>query len=108
MNRKEWQAIERAAKTLNLGDKATIGDIKRAYHRLSKENHPDLARRDTKRKKKEEKMDKIIKAHELLIQYCSEYRFSLKADENENNIYSPEDWWLDRFGQDPLWGKTKK
>lgn len=106
MNRKEWQAIEKAAKILKLGDKATLGEIKRAYHRLSKENHPDLAHRDTDRKKKEEKMYAVIKAYKLLMHYCSEYRFPLRAD--ENNIYDAEDWWMDRFGRDPLWGKVKK
>ena len=46
MNRKEWQAIEDARKLLSLGDKATLGEIKRAYHRLSKEHHPDVAEND--------------------------------------------------------------
>jgi hypothetical protein len=105
MNHK-WQAVENAAKILRLGDKATLGEIKRAYHRLSKENHPDLADRNTDKQQQEEKMRRIIKAYELLMCYCSEYRFPLKAD--KSNIYDANDWWLDRFGQDPLWGKTKK
>lgn len=108
MNRKEWQAIEQAGRTLRLGDKATMGDIKKAYHRLSNENHPDLAAHDTDRKKREEKMYAIIKSYDILMSYCSGYQFPLKADENEKNIYDAEDWWLDRFGQDPLWGKVKK
>ena len=103
MNRKEWQAIEEARDTLKLGDRATLGEIKRAYHRLSRENHPDLAGNDPDR---EEAMYRITAAYELLMRYCSEYRFPLAPD--ENSIYDAEDWWLDRFGQDPLWGRRKR
>ena len=43
MNRKEWQAIERARDLLGLGEAATLAEIKRAYHRQSKLYHPDTA-----------------------------------------------------------------
>ena len=46
MNRKEWKAIQDAGKILGLGDKATVGEIKRAYYRLSKEHHPDVTGED--------------------------------------------------------------
>ena len=103
MNRKEWQAITEARDTLKLGDKATMGEIKRAYHRLSKEHHPDLVNGDAE---KEKVMYRLTSAYELLMRFCSEYRFPLKPD--ENNIYDADDWWLDRFGQDPLWGKKRR
>ena len=103
MNRKEWQAIEQARDILKLGDRATLGEIKRAYHRLSKEYHPDLVADDSD---KNEYMYQITSAYELLTGYCNEYRFPLAPD--ENNLYDAEDWWMDRFGQDPLWGKSRK
>ena len=103
MNRKEWKAIERARDILKLGDRATLGEIKRAYHRLCKEYHPDLVAGDPK---KEERMYLITSSYELLMRYCNEYRFPLAPD--ENNIYDADDWWLDRFGQDPLWGKSRR
>lgn len=103
MNRKEWQAIERARDFLHLGDFATLGEIKRAYYRLSKEYHPDLVADD---ENSEEMMYQLTSAYELLMQYCGDYRFPLAPD--EDNIYDAEDWWLDRFGQDPLWGKSKR
>ncbi len=105
MNHKEWQAIERARDLLQLGDRATLGEIKRAYHRLSKEHHPDLVDSDRK-KKGEDMMYQLTSAYELLMDYCSDYRFPLAPD--ENSIYDAEDWWLDRFGQDPLWGRSKR
>jgi len=103
MNRKEWHAIEEARDLLHLGDRATLGEIKRAYHRLCKEHHPDLAKADDN---SEEIMYRLTAAYELLMRYCSEYRFPLAPD--EHSIYDAEDWWLDRFGQDPLWGKRKR
>ncbi len=103
MNRKEWQAVEQARDILKLGDRATLGEIKRAFHRLSKEHHPDLVAGDTD---KEEYMYQITSAYELLIGYCNEYRFPLAPD--EKNLYDADDWWMDRFGQDPLWGKSRK
>ncbi len=103
MNRKQWQAIEQARDLLLLGDHATLGEIKRAYHQLSKEHHPDIVGGD---EDKEEVMYRLTAAYELLMNYCREYRFPLAPD--ENSIYDAEDWWLDRFGQDPLWGKSKR
>ena len=42
MNRQEWQDIEAAAALLQLGETATLQEIKRAYRRLSKQYHPDI------------------------------------------------------------------
>ena len=44
MNAKDWQAIEQAREVLGLGDRVTLAEIKRAYHRLSKQHHPDTAK----------------------------------------------------------------
>ncbi len=106
MNAKEWQAIEQAAKVLELGDRATVGEIKRAFHRLSKLYHPDAAGGS----KNGEQMYRITAAYETLTRYCDAYRFPLKrenAGEDELDIYDPQDWWQARFGQDPLWGGKK-
>ena len=104
MNRKEWQAIEQARKLLGLGDRATLGEMKRAYYRLSKKHHPDT----TKEKGKEEgdeMMYSLTEAYNLLMRYCEEYRFPLTKPEDD--IYDAEDWWMERFGQDPLWSRRK-
>lgn len=103
MNRKEWQAIDDARKLLCLGDKATLGEIKRAYHRLSKEYHPDVAGQD--HDKDDDTMYQLTAAYNLLMRYCKEYRFPLAKPEGD--IYDAEDWWMDRFGQDPLWSRRK-
>ncbi len=104
MNHKEWEAVEKARDILQLGDKATLGEIKRAYHRLSKQHHPDATRKEGDRH--DEHMYRITAAYDLLMRYCAEYKFPLTVD--DDNIYDAEDWWMERFGSDPLWGKATK
>ena len=103
MNRKEWQAIEEAGKLLGLGDKATQGEMKRAYYSLSKQYHPDTAGQG--HSSDEDMMRRLTEAYNLLMRYCEEYRFPLSK--SDGDIYDAEDWWMDRFGQDPLWSRRK-
>jgi curved DNA-binding protein CbpA len=103
MTRKEWQAIERARKVLGLGDRATLAEMKKAYRRLSKKHHPDT--RGAIPEGDREMMYRLTDAYNLLMRYCEAYRFPLAPP--ENHIYDAEDWWLDRFGEDPLWGKRR-
>ncbi len=103
MNRNEWQAIENARKLLCLGDRATLGEMKRAYYKLSKKHHPDKSRE--KHAPEDDMMYRLTEAYNLLMRYCEEYRFPLVK--SEGDIYDAEDWWMDRFGQDPLWSRRK-
>ncbi len=103
MNRKEWDALDRARRLLGLGDHATLGEMKRAYHRLSKKYHPDTAAGDDS---DSERMYQLTEAYDLLMRYCREYRFPLVPEEGD--IYDAEDWWMERFGQDPLWSRKRK
>ncbi len=108
MNAQYWQAIEQAGEVLQLGDRATLAEIKRAYHRLSKLHHPDTAKAGGEHSS--EQMYRITAAYELLLRYCGEYRFPLKREDGEADgldPYDPEDWWQARFGQDPLWSGKK-
>ena len=103
MNRKEWQAIGKARELLGLADRATLAEIKRAYYKLSKQYHPDTAGEDYA--EGEEMMYKLTESYDLLMRYCEDYRFPLTP--GESDIYDAEDWWMDRFGQDPLWSRRK-
>ena len=103
MNRKEWQAVENARKLLGLGDRATLGEMKRSYYRMSKQHHPDTAGDD--HSSDDDMMYRLTEAYNLLMRYCEEYRFPLSKPEDD--IYDAEDWWMDRFGQDPLWSRRK-
>lgn len=106
MNRQEWEAIEQARVLLQLGERATLAEIKRNYRRLSKLHHPDIATGEPGN----EPMYRLTAAYDLLMRYCNDYRFPLRREELESeglDPYDPEDWWQARFGQDPLWGGKK-
>lgn len=104
MTRKDWKKIVAARDLLGLAEKATLAEIKKAYRRMSKKHHPDVA----ESRPGEElpvAMHEITAAYQLLLAYCRDYRFPLVMQQDS---LDPEDWWLDRFGQDPLWGKQRE
>ncbi len=103
MTREEWQKISAAAKLLGLDDKATLKEIKKAYRAASKKYHPDTAATKKSEDDAGTTMHEIVSAYELLQEYCKNYTYPLVPPENED--MEVEDWWMDRFGQDPLWGK---
>jgi len=102
MTKKDWQKIETARELLGLEEKATLAQIKDAYRRMSKVYHPDLVGEEQARSGQVE-MHEITEAYQVLLSYCENYRFPLVI---QNESLDAEDWWLDRFGQDPLWGKS--
>jgi preprotein translocase subunit Sec63 len=67
MTRKEWAAIKAAADLLELGEKATLSEIKKAYRKLSKKHHPDV-RKNTKKKVEKVDMHKLTEAAFLWCQ----------------------------------------
>ena len=96
--------IDDARKTLELGESATIPEIKKAYRRLSLKYHPDKCKNKNKTKC-EEKFKQINGANEVLMEYCLNYKFSLKEAENmqskeeehmkEHMKRFYEGWWWD-------------
>ena len=105
MNKKDWQAVEQARELFNLGDQATAEEMKQAYRRMCKKYHPDRAE-EADKKRYAEIMCRLTESYELLMRYIRKYRFPLKPD--KDTLYDPEDWWMNRFGDDPLWGRKKR
>ncbi|MGI6656819.1 MAG: J domain-containing protein [Desulfobulbus sp.] len=109
MNAREWQAVEQAREILQLGERATLGEMKRAYHRLSKHYHPDAA---DSPEGAGEQMYRLNAAYETLMRYCHSYRFPLRRDQvmaaAEHDLLDPQEWWQARFTDNPFWGGGKK
>lgn len=101
MTRTEWKQICWAKELLGLGNKATLADIKNAFRKMCKIHHPDMNRAESS--KNNEIISQLVQAYEILLTYCNQYQFPLIPDGDEE--VEPDDWWMDRFGQDPLWGK---
>jgi len=93
----KWEEIEEARKILKLPKKTTRKEIIENYRKLAKEYHPD-------RGGSEELIKKLNYAYEILMEYCDNYLIDLEAKEID---LDPKDWWLNRFGEDPIWGKKR-
>jgi hypothetical protein len=105
MKKNKWQAIEAARKTLLLTDDATLAEIKNAYHQLCKKYHPDGNNR--MHGESAQKIYKLTEAYEVLMKYCREYRFPLSRPSTEEpDMYNPEEWWVERFGEHSFWKKN--
>ncbi|MBU1233455.1 MAG: J domain-containing protein [Proteobacteria bacterium] len=102
MTKSDWQAIFEAKELLDLGERATLGEIKRSYRNKCKQYHPDLVGND---RKKGDMMRKLTRAYDVLLRHHDQFRIPLVPADGD--VLEPEDWWMDRFGQDPLWGKKK-
>lgn len=100
----KWDRIRAAKELLHLGDRATLQQIKAAYRRLSKRCHPDTRDADGQ---KGVAMQEVNAAYEILIDYCHSYSFPLIPGTEDMSL-NAEEWWLDRFGQDPIWGRRKE
>ena len=102
MTKKEWADIKAAADLLDLGEKATLAEIKKAYRRLSKKHHPDV-QKSPKQQDGNVTMHKLSEAYQVLLDYCAQYSFPLVPGDDEQ--LQDDDWWFERFGQDHHWGK---
>uniref|UniRef100_A0A7V5XH72 J domain-containing protein n=1 Tax=Thermodesulfobacterium geofontis TaxID=1295609 RepID=A0A7V5XH72_9BACT len=93
----KWEEIEEARKILKLPKKTTRKEIIENYRKLAKEYHPDHGG-------SEELIKKLNYAYELLMEYCDNYLIDL---ESKKINLDPKDWWFNKFGEDPIWGKKR-
>jgi DnaJ-class molecular chaperone len=87
-----FEEIDRARKLLNLGDAVTLEEIKQAYRRMAFRHHPDKAEEE---EQGEEVMKKLNWAYNLLVEYCTHYRYSFR-EEDVSRTY-PYDEYLRRY-----------
>ncbi len=98
----KYGKITEARKLLELPERATIEEIKANYRNLVRAWHPDRCKEA--KEKCTERTARIVAAYGIIIEYCNHYRFSFSKEEVMNHL-SEEEWWLERFGNDPLWYK---
>lgn len=102
---KKYQEITKARKLLELPERASMDEIKSNYKNLLNKWHPDKCSENSE--KCDEMTKRIIAAYNIIITYCNQYKFSFTKEEVKNYL-SEEEWWFERFGNDPLWGNGKK
>ena len=101
----KYEEITDARKLLELPETASRIEIKSNYRRLLDKWHPDKCLE--KKARCTEMTKKLISAYNILMNYCENYEYSFTED-SVNRHLTPEEWWVDRFGDDPLWGKNSK
>jgi DnaJ-class molecular chaperone len=99
---KKYQEITAARKVLEMPERATMREIQVRYRELLRKWHPDRSKKS--KEKSTEMTAKIIDAYKVIMDYCKNYQFSFSEEEVRRHL-SEEDWWFERFGNDPVWQK---
>jgi len=100
-----YDEIRAAREVLGLPETATMETIKRSYRVLMMKWHPDRCGED--RQKCKERAQKIIKAYQVIPDYCNDYEYSFRTEDVERTL-SPDERLFAQFGDDPLWGSGRR
>ena len=98
----KFQQIDESRRLLGLSELATMDEIKKNFRVLLHKWHPDKCKDD--KLKCKEMAENIITAYKIIMKYCENYRYSF-SKENVKNSHNNTEWWFDRYGDDPIWGK---
>jgi DnaJ-class molecular chaperone len=102
---KKYGEITNARKLLGLPERATMMEIKTKYRSLLAEWHPDKCSDNVVERK--EITQEIISSYKTIVDYCNHYRYSFTEEEIKNH-FSEDEHWLERFGDDPIWGNEHR
>ncbi len=75
-----FDEIDEARRVLGLGEAATLNEIKNAYRRLAHRHHPDK-RSSAAGERAGETMKRLNWAYKLLVDYCSNYKYSFREED---------------------------
>lgn len=89
--------LQRSLRVFGLGDRATLGEVRKRHRELVKQCHPDSGCGEDG-----DRIREVNEAYRILLAYIQSYRFSFSEDEfYEQN---PEERIKRQFMDDPLWG----
>ncbi len=94
------EKIAWAREVLDIPERATLDAIKHNFKQLQKKWHPDLCQEDPSYC--HEMTIKINNAYTILMTYIAQYKFSF-AEDDVKKYCTAEEWWHNRFGDDPIW-----
>jgi ADP-ribosylglycohydrolase len=102
-----YKEIIKAKETLGLPEQASWEEIKTRYKELIRQWHPDKCTSDQDVAQYNEMTAELNAAYAIIRAYCTEYQFSFR-EQDIRKYMSKEEWWFERFGNDPLWGPARK
>jgi len=83
LKRIKFEKMRGAARVLNLGEEATLPEVKRAYRSLTRKFHPDRNPQDPNTQKR---FKKISEAYHILVDCCSGDKYSPREKKNKDLI----------------------
>jgi len=75
-----YEEVDEARKTLELGETATLQEIKDSYRKLVLNCHPDRTA-GKKKKEAEDTFKEITSAYDVIMDYCARYRYSFREED---------------------------
>jgi curved DNA-binding protein CbpA len=91
-----FEEIDKARRLFGLQEFASLEEIKQAYRKKAFLHHPDKSGNENVQG--EEVMKSLNQSYELLLEYCSRYKYSFK-EEDIGRAY-PDDAYLRRYVYD--------
>jgi hypothetical protein len=101
----KYKQIREAIAIFGLHEHETLRDIKKKINTLIKEWHPDVS--NNKKETAKEKSISLLSAKKIIMDYVDNYKISFEKHEIEKYL-PPHELWMQRFGNDPLWGNGKQ
>jgi len=73
-----FEQVDKARRVLELGETASLKEIKQAYRRMAFRYHPDRCAEDLECG---EKMKELNWAYKLLMEYCARYKYTFREED---------------------------
>jgi len=95
-------AIPEAAKVLGIPGRESLNGIHARFRELAKEWHPDVSGNDPDLS--HVMFIRIREAYDILVGYGMNYEISFLAEDiRKGTHYDSREFWISRFGDDPIW-----
>ncbi|MGA2914371.1 MAG: J domain-containing protein [Methanoregula sp.] len=95
--------IPEAAKVLGITGRVSLNGIHTRFRELVKEWHPDVSQHNSDLS--HVTFIRIKEAYDILVEYGMNYELSFRAEDiREGTDYNSREFWMSRFGDDPIWG----
>jgi len=103
MKKRSTMTIPEAAEVLGITGGSSLKGIHLRFRELVKEWHPDVSQHDSLLS--HITFIRIKEAYDLLVEYGMNYELSFQAEDiRESTGYDSREFWISRFGDDPIWG----
>ncbi len=103
MTAKSSMSVPEAAMVFGFSGGASLNEVHARYRELAKEWHPDVSQHDPGLS--HDTFIRIKDAYDILVDYCLNYEISFRPEDiRKGTGYDSREFWMSRFGEDPIWG----